>query len=450
METSKAKPPIVKVTLKQRGLEAWAKIVPPEPVTLDVVRSALREQGVREGVDEDALISLCEAPGPDEVLIAHGIPPTAGDNARIDYLFLDQGTEFSPLVDQFDRANYREVGLIQNVVPGQLLARKTPLTQGHPGRTVTGEPIAAAPGKDVHILAGKNVELSASRLEAHATVTGIPQVSKNRLNVLPIFQVNDVDFSTGNINFQGSVQIHGNVNPGFAIKATEDVVVDGNVEQGTIEAGGSIRVKGGVRSGSRLQAQEDVEVRFCDSESVIEAEKGILVTGDALHCTLKAGLRIVVEHRLIGGTARAGEYIQAGIAGTRAETPTLVELVQVSTKEELEHLLDAIGDVEDKLAKVSSQIQALMRDPKAAGRTDLQRLTPTKITLNLQLAQLKTRHSQLTQRESTFAPPRFVVKSELFPGVTVRFVTRDGERAQRILDKHFAATARFVEGEIEL
>ncbi|MNY62137.1 hypothetical protein D3C86_1989080 [compost metagenome] len=56
----------------------------------------------------------------------------------------------------------------------------------------------------------------------------------------------------------------------------------------------------------------------------------------------------------------------------------------------------------------------------------------------------------MTQRETGMEPPRFVVKSELFPGVTVRFVTHDGERAQRIVNKQFAATARFVEGEIQI
>ncbi|HEY9897673.1 MAG TPA: FapA family protein [Pantanalinema sp.] len=450
METSKPKAPTVKVTLKQRGLEAWAKITPAEPVSYDVVRSALREQGVREGIDEAALAALCEAPENGETLVANGVPPTPGENARIDYLFLTEDAGFNPLVDQFDRADYREVALIQNVVPGQLLARKTPPTAGVAGRAVTGEPIPAAPGKDVHILAGKNVELSANKLEAYATVTGIPKVAKNRLNVLPIFQVNDVDFSTGNINFQGSVQIRGSVNPGFAVKATEDVTIDGNVEQATIESGGTIRVRGGVRSAAHLQAQEDVEVRFCDSESILEAQRGILVKGDSLHCTLKAGLRIVVENRLIGGTARAGEYIQASIAGTRAETPTTVELVQVGSQEELEQLNETIAEVEQKLSQVSGRIQALMRDPKAGGPADLQRLTPVKITLNLQLAQLKTRHKQMTQRESGLEQPRFVVKSELFPGVTVRFVTREGERAQRIVNKQFAATARFVEGEIEI
>ncbi|MNX98566.1 hypothetical protein D3C86_1309810 [compost metagenome] len=412
------------------------------------MRAALREQGVREGIDEATLAALCEAPESGETLVARGLAPTPGEPARIDYLFLADNGEFNPLVDQHDRADYREVGLIQNVVPGQLLARKTPPTSGVAGRSVTGEPLPATPGKDVHILAGKNVQLSPSKLEAYATVTGIPKVAKNRLTVQPNFQVGDVDFSTGNINFQGSVQIKGSVNPGFVVKATEDVTIEGNVEQATVEAGGTIIVRGGVRSGSRLQAQEDVEVRFCDSESILEAEQGILVKGDSLHCTLKAGLRIVVEHRLIGGTARAGEYIQASIAGTRAETPTLVELVQVGSQEELDQLLDEIAKVEEQLTQISARIQALMRDPKATNRTDLQRLTPTKITLNLQLAQLKTRHKQMTQRETELSPPRFVVKSELFPGVTVRFVTHEGERTQRILSKQFAATARFVEGEI--
>lgn len=449
MDTSKPKGPTIKVTLKQRGLEAWVKITPAEPVSTDVVRGALRAQGVREGIDEAALAALCEAPDQGEALVANGVAPKPGDNARIDYLFLTEDAGFNPLLDQHDRADYREVALIQNVVPGQLLARKTPPTAGVAGRAVTGEPIPPAPGKDIHILAGKNVELSANKLEAYATVTGIPKVAKNRLNVLPIFQVNDVDFSTGNINFQGSVQIRGGVNPGFAVKATEDVTIDGNVEQATVEAGGTIRVRGGVRSGSHLQAQQDIEVRFCDSESTLEAQQGILVKGDALHCTLKAGLRIVVENRLIGGSARAGEYVQASIIGTRAETPTVIELVQVGSQEELDQLLEEIAEVEKKLAQVSGRIQALMRDPKAGGPTDLQRLTPVKITLNLQLAQLKTRHKHLTQRESGMEPPRLVVKSELYPGVTVRFVTREGERAQRIVSKQFAATARFVEGEIQ-
>lgn len=449
MDTKDTAQATIKVKVVQRGLEAWVKIVPPVPVAPGDIMVALTQSGVIEGVDEEILQTVADFPTAEEVLVARGQPPVNGENARIDYLFQAEQEQYSPLIDQNDRADYREGNIIQNVVPGQLIARKVPATPGFPGRAVTGEMIPPVAGRDTHIKAGKNVELTADKLEATSTVMGIPQVSRGKLEVLPVFMVNEVDFSVGNINFQGSVSIRGSVNPGFSVKATDDIVVQGNVEQATLEAGGSIRVTGGVRSGAKLNAIQDIQIRFCDSESTLEAGHEIRVLGDALHSTLIAGHNVYVGNHLIGGAARAAELIQVSIAGSSAETVTRVDLVQVSSQAQIEQLQADIVQLEAELSKISTLIQMLMGKPQDDNTKNLQKLVPTKVTMNLKLIQNQNQLKELMENSQSLEAPRFAVKGELHPGVVVHFETPEGHKTQRIMTKQYGKTLHFVNGEIE-
>ena len=57
----------------------------------------------------------------------------------------------------------------------------------------------------------------------------------------------DVDYFTGNVDFNGDVVIDGSVRALFAVKATGSVTIGGSIESGArIEAGGDIVVSGGV------------------------------------------------------------------------------------------------------------------------------------------------------------------------------------------------------------
>lgn len=442
-----AKPKVI-VTQRERGLEAYVRIMPPVPMDPDDLRAALTSAGVFEGLDQDKLLEICRVPPDHETLIARGRPPENGQPGRIDYFFTTEEGGFNPLEDEHGRANYREAYLIQNVAPGQLLARRTPPTEGVPGRAVNGEPVPATNGKDVNLLTGKNVELSSDRTELYATVTGIPELLRGRVTVLPVFNADEVDFTTGNISFTGSVYIRGNVNPGFVVRATEDITVEKNVEQATLEAGGSILVKGGARSTSKLIANKDIRVRFCDSNSSLKADGEIHVMGDSVHCTLQAGHSITVDNRLIGGAAQAMEAITAGTVGTAAETPTRIELVQVDASEEMERLRDEISQLELDIAEVSQQIQIIMTHPEKTNTALLQRLTPAKVNMNIRLAQLRSQLQEIVSRQTHMEPPKFVIKHELHPGVTVHFQTLEHQHTQRIMSKQLAKTYHLVDGEI--
>lgn len=437
---------VIRINLAGRGLEAWAKVVPPRPVSRETMRASLEANGVIEGIDEAALKNLCEFPPDEEVLVAQGTPPVHGEPARIEYLFLTEEEDFSPLEDSEGRVDFREGKIIQSVTPGQLLARKIPATAGFPGRSVTGEPLPANPGKDQHLMVGKNVALSPDKLEATATIHGIPELAKNRLSVQPVFSVKDVDFAVGNINFQGSVLIRGSVQPGFTVRATDDISVEGNIERAVVEAGGTIRVRGGARSGSQLTASKDIHVRFCDSESELKAGNEIQVMDSSLHCNLTAGHKIFISNRLIGGTSRAAEIVQATIIGNQTETPTRVELVQTPAKERMEQLDAEIAELEASLANITTRIQQLMTKPQEDGPKILQKLTPQKVNMNLKLTQLQTERKDLMQMEANLIPPRVIIKSEAYPGVVVLFNTIEGEMTQRLTTKLYAKSIYFPNG----
>jgi hypothetical protein len=69
-------------------------------------------------------------------------------------------------------------------------------------------------------------------------------------SVLPVFEVpGDLDMKTGDVDFFGTVMIHGHVQDGFTVKAGGNVFVMGTVGEARIHAGGQVIVGAGSREG---------------------------------------------------------------------------------------------------------------------------------------------------------------------------------------------------------
>ncbi len=445
VETTQSFKAAIKVQILQKGLEAWMRVVPPMPVPVEQLLAALHQNGVVFGIDEQALVSLATHPVGDGMLVARGTPPSAGTPARVEYYFSADPINVGPVEADGGRVDYREGRVIQNVVEGQVLARKIPGIPGTPGSAVTGQPIPPAPIKEIHLLAGKNVELSPDKLEVVATVTGVPMVERNRISVRPVFTVDEVDFSVGNINFQGSVVVKGGVNAGFTIRATEDVEVRGYVEGGLIQAGGSVMIKGGVRNHAIIEAQGDVTARFVDSESSISARRDITIQSDALHSTLSAGKRMMIGGHLIGGLSKAGELVQVGSLGTPHETPTRIEINQDPPDDLLDQLHAEEAQLVIDLEEITSLIKTVMANPPQDGPFNLQRLMPQKVNMSLRLAQIRQQIIELESEHEELPSPRIVVKGESHAGV-VMMLNRKVLRLERSL---YGKTFSFVEGEIQ-
>jgi uncharacterized protein (DUF342 family) len=139
----------------------------------------------------------------------------------------------------------------------------------------------------------------------------------------------DIDFSTGNLQFKGSVKVGGTVRSGFSIEAGGSVQVNGNVEDGTVVAASDVTVLGGFAGTGqgRIKAGRDVFLKFAENQKV-EAGRDIILNGISYHATLRAGRSVLVKGAkgaIVGGLTEAKFSVEATRLGSAACVPTAVK-----------------------------------------------------------------------------------------------------------------------------
>lgn len=239
--------------------------------------------------------------------------------------------------------DHRESRKVDRCEVGDVLVRIVRQRDPVEGVDVWGRVVEPPRGKELKLQAGQNVTLGPDGRSLIAAIAGVPIREPNgRISVTRALVVNGVNFKSGNIHFDGSVSIEGDIAAGFVVEATADIEVKGSIEHATVKAGGSIMVKGGVRRQSQLFAAGAIEVRFVDSESRLEARSTVTVTQDAIQCELIGDEGVYIGGQLVGGLARSAMHIQVTSLGCPRDTPTraiidrpLTPAKVISLKEEL-------------------------------------------------------------------------------------------------------------------
>ena len=117
------------------------------------------------------------------------------------------------------RVDYRKTGGgPPSVQPGDVLVRKVAMVPAEDGYTVKGKVLPAKKAKDIELrrLAEQNTKVSEDGSEIVATTRGLASRVGKRIVVLPVHTVDgDVDFKSGNVYFEGNLQIRGGVKPGI-------------------------------------------------------------------------------------------------------------------------------------------------------------------------------------------------------------------------------------------
>ncbi|KEO82958.1 DUF342 domain-containing protein [Tumebacillus flagellatus] len=331
-----------KVTIEQGGLtaslslsEALLQEQELPALTYDCLVEHLRQNGVSYGVDMVSCQQIVMNPrgfigGKSKV--ATGKEPINGENATIEIL-INNEHEQSPRMLEDGRVDFYNLGVVNTVTKGQILARKKPATEGIQGVGVGGAALMAKPGRDVRLPNGKNTTIAEDGFTLLAEVDG--HVSYNpresKINVFDVFEVKgDVDFAVGNIEFLGNVKINGSVLPGFKVVAAGDIEVAGFVDGAILEAGGDVLIRGGVqmRSKGLIKASGTVRSRFMQGANV-EAGVDVIVRDSIMHCHISAGRHVLMEAQksvIVGGLVRAGEEVRTRTLGSPMATPSEVEV----------------------------------------------------------------------------------------------------------------------------
>lgn len=348
-------------------------LTPPlggKPITLEDIQEALKAAGVVFGIDEAALIHACRVGQVEHWPVASGMPPEDGRDTAFDAL-LELTANRAPKVNDSGLIDYREHGGIVVVRPGEPLMRRTPATAGVPGHTVKGRELSPRPGLHVSFssqLAGAQPASDDPNL-LQAAVAGQPVLVEHGVIVEPVLRVAEVNMATGNIHFDGTVYVEGEVTHGMKVQASGDIVVNGAVDGAILEAEGDVHVAGGIIAKSQVKAQGAVSARFAETSS-IHAGTVISLDDMALGCELESLNQIIIGEKLpqrgclVSGSATAMMLLRVPLLGSDKAGITVVKL---GTNAKLEAQMQALDERLQKEKATEENLQKLGKHLAATG-----------------------------------------------------------------------------------
>jgi uncharacterized protein len=374
------------ISIVNNNMRATVEYIPAEgsgkALTVEDVVARLSEAGVVAGIHMDNIRTMCASSRPlKTVVVAESIKPQVGQKARIEpYISLKKGEARARDDGSVD---FHDLGEIVSAAVGQKLYRRIPPTIGNPGYDVTGKEIPGLLGKDLRIMLGNGTALDSADPDLVIATQEGELIMKN--GVLAITELHnvkgDVDFSTGNIIFKGSIKIGGTVRSGFTVEAGGNIQINGNIEDSKVIGAGDITVLGGFAGTGQglVKADGDVTLKFVENQSV-KAGRDIILNGVSYHSHLEAGRSIIAKvgkGTIIGGQAEAKHSVEALRLGSMACVSTVI---RVGLDPEFADRMQAIE--EERIATKESDDrldQSIMYLNKL--KIDQGRLTPEKAAL---------------------------------------------------------------------
>ena len=340
------------------------------PATVEDVRHGLMLAGVVAGIDEVAVAQAVAAVACEAVVVARGVLAQNGHDAAFEEL-IPAAPDRAPKLDDSGFIDYREHGDIVMVHTGALLMRRQPATPGVPGFTVRGDTLSAKPGLDEPFaaqLTGAKVSDEDPNL-LQASQTGHPVRVRGGVMIEPVLRLAEVNMETGNIHYDGTVQVDGDIGQGMQVHASGDVIVGGMVDGGIVQAGGAIKVTGGVIAHARLRAAGAISARFAEAAQLY-AGTSIDIGDTVMECELQSLNQIMIgasapqRGRLIGGRATAMMLIQVPLLGSSSAGVTRLVL---GANPELEARYLALQQQMEKELAAQDSLLKLIAHLTAAG-----------------------------------------------------------------------------------
>ncbi|MEK3905190.1 MULTISPECIES: DUF342 domain-containing protein [unclassified Paenibacillus] len=369
--------------------------------SVEDLESFLFSHNIRFGIQHDIVQRISSNPEEyfwNRVPIAIGQPAVNGKDGRV-VLTVDMEEDRKPLEKEDGKVDYKELVRLHNVRKGQLIAKVIPAENGVSGKMVTGEELPFRAGKEAHFKVGKNVVVDQEETSMYSAIDGLVTLTdKGKINVFPVYEINgDVDYSTGNIDFVGTVVIRGNVLTGFTVKSAGDIRVVGGVEGAELISGGSIEITGGIIGYNKglVSAGKNVKVSFIQDGNVVAGED-IIVSQSIMHSSIRAGHDVLcngAKGLIVGGIVQAGERVIARTIGNTMSTATAVEVGVVpelrNEINELRQELRQLLENEDKTNKALYLLNQLANNGQ---------LSPDKVALRVKLNATKQSHMRDEKR----------------------------------------------------
>ncbi|CAG2132243.1 hypothetical protein LMG19282_00572 [Cupriavidus campinensis] len=441
-------------------------LMPPEggrAIDIEDIAAAATSMGVVALLDKAAIEVALEAGSCEGREIARGVAPVQGQAARFDSLVQPRKPAQSESED--DRFDLRDLGSLLLVNPGTALMRRTPAKAGQDGMDILGKPIPAEPMVDTPFAA----DLTGVAIDPNdpllllAVIAGSPRVLPSGVIVSPVVDVEAVDLHSGNVTFDGSLRVSGDIRTGMSVRVTGDVVVSGTIEAAHVEAGGDVIVKGGIigkaetahgaDSGeiASVRSKGAVHARYIQN-AIVEAATEVVVESGIRQSDVSAGERVTVgsptgQGSISGGRTRALASVSTAMLGAPAGTATTVQVglnpFADQQKAELEEQRRKILEEQAKLQQLAA---FFAKHPERAVGDIREKARATMYKINRDLFELDAEIARLAEQMKPSEEAVIAVGRRIHGGVTMQV----GHKILKVMEDKTGGQVRVVDDRISV
>jgi len=456
----------IEVSISQGDLVASIKVVPRTDqitsLSASDIHEKLSEAGVSYGIWNEVISQIAhEKPVNKWVTIAKGEKPAEGKDGYVKYYFNKDGRTAKLKEDSSGRVNIKDMNLIDNVKAGDILCELVPPEIGRSGMSVKGEEILGKVGAPGKLPGGKNIEVSEDGNKFIASIDGMVVWQESQILVEPVYVVDKVDSTTGNVRFNGSVVVNGEVGDGFEVHAGEDVTVAMSVGRVVINAGGNIKIAGGIlgQEKARITAAGSIQVKFIQDAHVI-SDKDIIVDDYVRNSEITAAGPVIVKSpsgNIIGSTVSSESWIYCQNIGHESN-PLDTRLIighnprLINEQENLRaQLIEKIGDFLKLQASVTKLRMIKAKSKLSTQQENLNDKILTAITtIRQNLIDTDNRINEITEKiNSVFSGNIYIegiaqAGTRIILGKAIREITESRIKTQFSLDNYEIIESEFV------
>jgi uncharacterized protein (DUF342 family)/DNA-binding response OmpR family regulator len=340
----------------------------PGMITLPSLLDYIGDQGIIFGIIEDGAIeawisNLATEEQP--FVVARGKAPVTSEDGRIKFHFENDFTNPGKLQSD-GTIDFRDRGAIPYVHKGDLLAEKKPAKEGKEGMDVFGNPILVEEALDPVFIFGSGTEITKEELTIYAAIEGQPHVdAMGNITVNPELMIKgDVDFETGNIDFNGNIIVKGIVKEGFTVKGISLTAQE--IEGATIELSGDLYISAGITE-TTITSVGNVHAKFIN-HSIVAGFGDLIIQKEIIdsEVTISGACQNPAGH-IISSKISAKQGIDAGKIGTSSSKPALLKIgvdehIQKRIQKvdgRLEKSLGLLQELKEKIKLIETQDQGL-------------------------------------------------------------------------------------------
>jgi uncharacterized protein (DUF342 family)/predicted Ser/Thr protein kinase len=315
-------------------LKAWLNVDPLyalETVTTDILTSFLERSGIQYGLHTEVIEKAVRQGFLERECVALGDPVEDGLDGWLEYLLDEVGS--GPVENEDGSVDFRQLNILTSVPAKTPLLLRHPPQEGKPGRDLTGKTIQPRPCMDRRLLEGEGTCIHPEDPNLLiAAVSGHPIKGTQSVSVKNLIELDEVGVKSGNIHFDGSVIISGNVHSGYQVEAGGDIIVQGSVEDAILKAGGNLIIQGSVFGNQKthLSAKRNIHAHFIQ-QAHVECQGSLHVREALFHCQVRTvgPIRVGTDQgkgQINGGQVSSAHLIKTRILGSPSSTTTTLFL----------------------------------------------------------------------------------------------------------------------------